>query len=211
MNTSQREHRLYERLSPRLPAYDYTEPGAYFVTVCTQKRRCLFGEVIEGRMALSRVGEVVERCWMAIPEHFQCARIHLHQVMPNHVHGIIEVNHVGAQHAAPLHKGVRRPAPGSLGAIVRSFKSAVTKAVHEEGVVLNCRLWQRSFYDRIIRDDREQFFIEQYISLNPMIWHFDRNNTGARRWTPDALRKELSQHPGLDEYTIERLVEQSAW
>jgi len=91
-------------------------------------------------------------------DHFPHVRMHAFQVRPNHVDGIIEIVHVGAQHAAPLHLRGGRPTTGSLGAIVRSFKSAVTKMAHDQGIAPNHHPWQRGFYDHIIRADTEHFF-----------------------------------------------------
>ena len=79
------------RRSDRLKGFDYSEPGGYFVTMCTKNRECIFGDVLEGNMRLSEVGKIVERCWNAIPDHFQNVCVDTHQVMPNHVHGIVEI------------------------------------------------------------------------------------------------------------------------
>ena len=99
--------------------------------------------------------------------------------------------------------------PGSLGAIIRSFKSAATKRTHDLRILNERRLWQRSYYDHIIRDDKEHFLVEQYITLNPLMWYLDRNNPSAQRMTVDQMRRELLRNHGLDEYTVERILEQS--
>ncbi len=79
----------HHRRSIRLKGYDYTQPGAYFITICTQNRECLFGEVVDGRMVLNELGQVARECWLAIPDHFPHSRLDEFVIMPNHVHGII--------------------------------------------------------------------------------------------------------------------------
>ena len=135
------------RRSIRLKGYDYTSPGAYFVTVCTYKRECIFD--------VQELRDVVEETWLQIPFHVPNARTDEFVIMPNHVHGILWIlkTQVGAQPAAPL-PGItaRRPAvtPGSLAAIVRSFKSAVTKRVNEVRPTSGAPVWQRNYYERVI-------------------------------------------------------------
>ncbi|MFN0157615.1 MAG: transposase, partial [Bacteroidota bacterium] len=93
------------RNSLRLKGFDYSEPGGYFVTICTYERRCVLGEVADGRMILSDEGKAVENAWKQIPDHFENTKLDVFQIMPNHVHGIIEIkepNHVGARHVVPL-------------------------------------------------------------------------------------------------------------
>ena len=196
--TSQDCRDVKERRSPRLRGFDYSEPGEYFVTVCTAERACILGEVVDGTMVLSDNGKTVNQCWREIPDHSPHVRADVCQIMPNHLHGIIEIVPVGASRpggTAPLHTPSDQPMPGSLGAIIRSFKSAATKS---------------SYYDHIIRDDKEHFLIEQYITLNPLMWYLDRNNPSAQRMTVDQMRRELLRNHGLDEYTVERILEQSA-
>ncbi len=94
----------HHRRSIRLKGYDYTQAGAYFITIVTKDRACLFGEVVEDDMRLSPMGIIVQECWLAIPDHFPHAVLDEFVVMPNHVHGIIVLNEtekVGARHAVP--------------------------------------------------------------------------------------------------------------
>ncbi|MDX1995413.1 MAG: transposase [bacterium] len=183
----------FTRGSIRLADYDYAQNGAYFVTLCTNQREHLFGEVLEGVMRLSEFGQVVAECWDAIPNHFPHVECDAFVVMPNHLHGIIVIVDaprtvkstsnvpVGAQHAAPLQPTNRsnsRPnvAPGSLGAIVRSFKSAATKSINRLRQVKGAPVWQRNYYEHIIRNDRELDAFRDYILSNPAQWEFDRDN-----------------------------------
>jgi REP element-mobilizing transposase RayT len=129
----------HHRGSIRLSGHDYRSPGAYFVTLCVQGGECLLGEVVDGEMRLSEWGKIAWNCWQAIPEHFPHVELDGWVVMPNHVHGIIAITDpvVEAQHAAPLqgrtprHSPRTNVQPGSLRAIVRSFKSAATRRINE--------------------------------------------------------------------------------
>jgi putative transposase len=218
----------HHRRSIRLPGYDYAQEGAYFVTIVTAQRQCLFGDVVEVAVRLSPLGMVAAACWQAIPQHFPGVEIDVWVIMPNHVHGIIvlpgsaavdggSVAHtsasvsvgaqrvranrvgapVGAQHAAPLPPiapgpaiatppvvptpDVPRVAPGSLGAIVRSFKSAVTKQAREMAWMPDVPLWQRNYYEHIVRNERQLERLRRYIDENPGRWQLDHENPARTR------------------------------
>ena len=115
------------RNSLRLKGYDYTQPGEYFVTICTRRGRYIFGEVIDGRMAMSESGKIVEATWKQIPDHFKNTKCSVFQVMPNHVHGIVTIKDwVGARHVVPVQafkEEFGRPRSGTLSTIIRSFKA----------------------------------------------------------------------------------------
>jgi putative transposase len=141
----------HHRRSIRIQGFDYGYPGAYFITIVTYQRDRIFGNIVDGKMRLNALGAITGECWRAIPEHFPNVDLGTYVIMPNHVHGIIVINEnrmatdsspsVGAQHAAPLPQ-IPNIKPGSLGAIVRSFKSAVTRRVGRE---LNTTgIWQRN-------------------------------------------------------------------
>jgi REP-associated tyrosine transposase len=161
------------RKSIRLTGYNYTQAGGYFVTIVTFQRECLFGEIASGEVRLNALGRIVTECWHAIPEHFPNAEVDAFVVMPNHVHGIVFLagaTHVGALHATPLQIPHGPPA-GSLGTIVRSFKSAV---VRRAGIELNSgNVWQRNYYEHIIRNQVEHERIAMYILENPSNWEQD--------------------------------------
>ena len=192
-----------DRRSLRLKDYDYAATGAYFVTVCTQNRACLFGEVVNDAMQVNEYGDIVLRYWEKIPDHFANVELDAFVVMPNHVHGIIvltdgehaapatpvvSVVPVGAQHAAPLPAPLppRRPRrnvqPGSLGAIVRSFKSAVTQrinAARRHGTACcapTSPVWQRNYYEHVIRNEESLHRLREYIQNNPARWADDEEN-----------------------------------
>ncbi|MCX8051233.1 MAG: transposase [Chlorobi bacterium] len=172
------------RRSIRLKGYDYTQPGAYFITIVTQDRTCLFGEVVDGEMRLNALGEIVRACWLGIPGHFPHAALDAFMVMPNHVHGIIVIaDYVGARHAVPLHtvplrqrERFGKPVAGSIPTIIRSFKSIVTKRINEHRKTPGVPVWQRNYYEHIIRSDESLNRIRQYIVENPLRWAFDLEN-----------------------------------
>jgi len=184
------EHVAREKLHPghhsiRVKEYDYSAAGFYFVTICASERKCILGSYQEGQLELSGLGGIAQECWLAIPRHFATARVHEFVIMPNHLHGIIEIVAVGAQHAAPLLGGelnARSPAfvkPGSLGAMVRSFKAAVTRRSGRE-LGCNGEVWQRNYFERVLRDGKEIADAGRYILENPMMWELDEENPFKR-------------------------------
>jgi putative transposase len=185
------------RRSIRLKEYDYTSPGWYYITICTHNRECLFGEVIKGKMVLSPIGKTVQEYWLQIPNHLPNIELDEYVIMPNHIHGIIIINDKnvnnrrGVRSNAPTNPNITinpdnyfsqiSPKSGSLSTIIRSYKSAVTKRVNELHNTAGAKLWQRGYYDRIIRNDWELYEIRKYIINNPLKWHLDNEN-------PDNLK-----------------------
>ncbi len=163
--------------SIRLKGYAYTSAGLYFITICAQQRRCIFGRIVEARAVLSPTGLIVRECWVSIPSHFAQARLHDFVIMPNHLHGILEICAVpGRSIAAPLQGNVVGTVqPGSLGAIVRSFKSAAARQVRE-GLKSSEPLWQRNYFEAIVHDGEQLSKAVRYILENPARWEWDREN-----------------------------------
>jgi putative transposase len=162
--------------SIRLRGYDYSSEGLYFVTICSHQKRCVFGRIVEARAALSQAGLILRECWVAIPSHFARTRLHEFVIMPNHLHGIVEIcAKLGRSNAAPLRAPVTSVKAGSLGAIVRSFKAAATKRAHEQ---LNWTgpLWRRNYFEAIVHDGEEPSAATRYILENPARWEWDREN-----------------------------------
>src|SRR5229473_40401 len=131
------EEKKFDRRSIRLRGADYSEPGAYFITICAAQRRNIFGNIDGGRVVLSPLGEIVRACWIEIPEHFARASAEQFVVMPNHLHGIIGLT-VGARYIVPLDRAARmpekfqKPAKGSIPTIIRTFKAAVARRARKE-------------------------------------------------------------------------------
>ena len=171
-------HSTRKRKSIRLRGWDYTKTGAYFITICTHQREPIFGEVIDRRMKMNDWGSVVVAEWRQTERLRNNVTLDEFIVMPNHVHGIIWITHdantnVGAQRAAPLPD--INVTPKSLGAIVRSFKSAITRTINQMRQTPNGKIWQRNYYDRIVRDDEELNTIRHYIRQNPARWSLDQD------------------------------------
>ncbi len=205
------EHR--RRRSIRLPGWDYSTPGAYFVTICIEGRECILGEVRDGAMILSPYGQVVEEHWRRLPRFFPRIELDAFVVMPNHVHGVIVIKdaaaspeHVSASDAAtsapapsppvalpcvsPLRcgKGVTAgdgrtvcgTQPGSLGAIVQSFKSITARRINRMCRAPGAHVWQVNYYEHIVRDQGELERTRRYIVTNPERWGEDEENPLAR-------------------------------
>jgi REP element-mobilizing transposase RayT len=175
------------RHSVRLKGYDYSQSGAYFVTICAQGRECLFGEVVDGGMRLNQVGLLVESSWHTLPRHFGGIILDECVVMPNHFHGIIQiVNPVGAQFIAPgfiipefpglpSPSGAMNRAP-TVGVIVRGFKARCTHAINQHRNTPGKPVWQRNYYERVIRNEAELAETREYIANNPRRWDLDKEN-----------------------------------
>lgn len=179
-----------EKLHPghhsiRLKEYDYSAAGFYFVTICASERKCILGSFREDHIELNKLGETARECWLAIPRHFARVKLHEFMIMPNHVHGIVEIVVVGALHAAPLlgtDSDARNPAfvkPGSLGVMIRSYKAAVTRDARRE-LGWKGEVWQRNYFERVLRDGKEIADAGRYIAENPRMWELDRENPFRR-------------------------------
>jgi len=162
------------RRSIRLKGYDYSQPGAYFITICTQDRACLFGDVMGGEMRLNEYGHIVWRCLEEIPLHFPHAELDAFVVMPNHVHGIVILTVQNGVFGKMEQFG--KPVPGSIPTIVRSFKSATTRHINALRGTPGAPVWQRNYYEHIIRNEESLNRIREYIVTNPMRWALDREN-----------------------------------
>jgi len=181
------------RRSVRLQGYDYSQAGAYFITICARNRHCLFGAITEGVMVLNDAGRAAADCWLQIPDHFLNIELDEWVVMPNHIHGIVIIvgaNHeliVRANNYSPLHPtGTTR----TIGSMVRGFKIGVTKWYRQRSV--SSTIWQRNYWDHIIRNESELNRIQQYILDNPMKWEQDSlhipSAVGANNHSPFPTR-----------------------
>ena len=179
-------HSSPHRKKLRIPNFDYSQPGAYFVTIVTQDRKTLFGQIVDGEMVTNDIGKMVEEVWIAIPNHFPNVELGKFVIMPNHIHGIISItagathavpfigsDNVGATHASPLPRVSKGPVPGSVAAIIGSFKSAASKKYRKSANNPGGNLWQRNYYEHIIRNEQDYQAIYDYILANPMNWEKD--------------------------------------
>lgn len=175
---------LPRRRSVRLQSYDYRQQGVYFITVCSHDRQPLFGSIVDGKMVSSAFGMTVSDCWTSIPAHFQGTILDEFVVMPNHVHGLIAIADLGAGEAclAPTvtpsgsgHTKLRQKRP-TLGTIVGSFKAATTKRINDLRGTPGVAVWQRNYYEHIVRNDGDLEAIREYIIANPRNWSKDELN-----------------------------------
>ena len=167
----------HARRSIRLRGYDYAQAGAYFVTICTHNHACLFGDVAEGEMLVNEAGRIVRDEWLrtgtlrshvrVLPQEFV--------VMPNHAHGIVRLSERDVSVVAPI-ADLAGPRRHSLGAILAGFKAASTKRVNIQRAMPGSPVWQRGYYEHIIRNDESLDDIRRYIAENPARWAFDREN-----------------------------------
>ena len=170
---------LHCRRSIRLPGYDYAEDGAYFVTVVTHEREMLLGDVVDGEMRLNATGRLVMEAWRWLAFQYPYVELDTHVIMPNHLHGIIVItgrqsmgNETGDSGIAPA---PRKP----LGRLVGAFKTVTTRQVNLVRSTPGRPLWQRNYYERVIRDEKELSLTREYIVNNPMQWELDAENPVA--------------------------------
>ena len=160
---------IHHRRSIRLQEFDYSFVGAYFVTICAWNRECLFGDVADGEMRLNDLGRVVESVWLALPEHYAGIQLNVNVIMPNHFHGIVNIVGAGLK-PAPTGK------QHGLSEIVRGFKTFSSRRINEIRNNPGCPVWQRNYYERVIRNDIELSLAREYIVNNPLKWDTDDNN-----------------------------------
>ena len=175
---SQKHHRR----SIRVPDYNYSQPGAYFITIVTWRRECLFGEIKDGEMKLNKAGQIVWNVWNSLPARYPQIGLGAAVVMPNHFHGIIEIHNpvgvipVRAIHELPLREQRltrrRMTIPLAVGYFKMNSAKRVNKILNSEGIPV----WQRNYYEHIIRDDEDHNRIHLYIESNVDNWVKDEEN-----------------------------------
>jgi putative transposase len=189
------DQKIHHRRSIRLKEYDYASPGGYFITIVAWHRECLFGEIVNGDVRLNKYGEIIETCWQEITNHFQNVELGAFVVMPNHVHGIIFIVERRGTVSVPMENDenrisannnfigktsggetppLRRP---TLGQIMAYFKYQSTKQMNvlsNTGVIE--KLWQRNYYEHIIRDEQDLQNKTEYIQANSLLWEQDDEN-----------------------------------
>jgi putative transposase len=169
----------HRRRSIRLKHYDYTQAGFYFITLCVQNKESLFGEIIEDQMILNSAGAMIEAQWLALQHRFPNIQLQEYIVMPNHFHAIIEVggnaNNGQPQGIAPTALNVNK----SIGDMIGAFKSITTveyirgiKTHHWQS--FDDKLWQRNYWEHVIRNEQSLNDIAQYIINNPENWEMDK-------------------------------------
>jgi REP element-mobilizing transposase RayT len=162
----------------RLLGYDYSQPGRYFITVCALEKACIFGEVHDGYFDPSPAGNIVRECWYELPAHY--ADVHLDEfvIMPNHIHGIIIFSRpVGAK----LKPGVEVSLSRTVSEVVRGFKTFSARRINEMTGATGKPIWQRGYFEHIVRTNKGMAAIRQYIRDNPGAWEKDPENYASPR------------------------------
>lgn len=170
---------FFDRRSIRLKYYDYSQQGAYFLTICTQYRQCLWGEIKHDQILLNNLGAIVLQCWLEIPLHFPSVELDVFVIMPNHLHGILWIQESVNQEEQ--YNKFQKVVKGSIPSIVRSFKAAVTRKINQicqhKGTSL---IWQRNYYEKIIKDEEMLNNVREYIINNPHNWEKDSEYSSSK-------------------------------
>jgi REP element-mobilizing transposase RayT len=179
---------IHHRRSVRLKNYDYSQAGAYFLTLCTHNRECLFGQIQDGEMYENAYAKIVREEWVRSANIRQEIILDVFVIMPNHFHAIVSIPAVGATGRSPgnppifrYHRATGRsplrphgPKSKSIGALVAGFKSVVTKRINEIRHTPSLKIWQRNYYEHIIRNEESFCEIAEYIVNNPVKWTEDK-------------------------------------
>ena len=199
----------YRTQTVRLKNYNYAQNGSYFVTICTKNRENFFGKIVDGKMIVNNLGNFAKKCWQEIVLHYPQVQLGEFVVMPNHVHGIIiidddcgdnknainrrgAINHRGAINRASAGgiTGQKNPMlnPNCLGAIIRAFKSRATQKIRLIDPQFS---WQSNYHEHIIRNEKSEQRISEYIIENPQNWNTDKNYFFRKQTNNQKSRKKL--------------------
>lgn len=162
----------HHRRSIRLPGYDYNQPGAYFVTICTWQKTILFGDIFDGEMKHTSFGKIALRELERLPQRFSHILLDCFTVMPNHIHMIVMISSNNMSQVS-LTEQFGRPVSGSIPTIVRSYKSAVTSQIKMRRDSPKSPIWQPNYYEHVIQNETEWGQIRMYIENNPNEWESD--------------------------------------
>ena len=175
----------HHRCSIRLREYDYAQAGAYFITIVSHARAMLFGEIAGGETRLNEFGKIVERAWADLPEHYLNVQCDAFVVMPNHIHGIIVLGE-------PIVGAGLKPAPTrhALPEVVRALKTFSARRINEMRHLPGAPVWQRNYYEHVVRNDGELLRVREYIFNNPLEWTNDRENPSRSEYLKPARAME---------------------
>lgn len=177
--------KTYHRKSIRLKEYDYANANWYYVTICTLNKEHIFGEVLNNKVVLSNSGKIVKEEWLRTKEIRKNIDLDYYVIMPNHFHGIIimtynmnenvseeNIKSRDTMHRVPTNRTFGTAIPNTLSTIIGAFKASVTKRIHRLSNN-NIHIWQRNYYEHIIRNEDDLYRIRQYIEQNPLKWQLD--------------------------------------
>ena len=158
------------RRSIRLQNYDYAQAGAYFVTICTQHRACVLGDVVDGQMQLSELGQIAAEGWQWLAQQYDEVQLDEWVIMPNHLHGILVLSDDDGRGGSRAAQGLpRKP----LGQLVGAFKTVTTKRINALCSTPAALFWQRNYHEHVIRNELDLMRLREYVTNNPMQWVLD--------------------------------------
>ncbi|AFZ35144.1 hypothetical protein Sta7437_1577 [Stanieria cyanosphaera PCC 7437] len=169
------------RKSLRLPKYDYSANGAYFITICIKNRECLLGKVHDSQVILNEFGQIITNIWSSLSTRYEQIELDEFVVMPNHIHGIIIINSLETIHELSLQKSsaelsIKERRRMLLPKAIGYFKMNSAKQINQIRQAVRVSLWQSNYYEHIIRDETALNIIRTYIINNPLNWHQDLEN-----------------------------------
>jgi REP element-mobilizing transposase RayT len=172
----------HHRRSIRLKGYDYSQAGAYFVTICIENRACLLGQVAGGAVELNECGQVAHACWQWLREQYEWVDLDAFVVMPNHLHGIVVIRALdaGGSRTAPT-VGAGGAGNKGLGRLIGAFKTVSTRRINEHRGTPGQSVWQRNYYEHVIRNEAASHRLRDYIAGNPARWNDDPENPAVSR------------------------------
>jgi len=163
------------RRSIRLPCFDYAQPGAYFLTICAFDRKSIFGHMSGNVVELFALGQCVNAAWLELPRRFAHVELGTYVIMPNHLHALLLLHRQEAR-GGSTREAFQKPVRGSLPTIIRSFKGTASVRIKEAGIRLAHPVWQRNYFERVVRNGKEFTAAMRYILENPVRWRFDHEN-----------------------------------
>ena len=193
---------LPSRKSIRLSGYDYSQSGMYFITICSHGKLPIFGNIIAKILLLSEIGKIVNKEWQKTATIRRNIELDDYVIMPNHLHGIITIINDkgrGTVHRAPTHEIFGKPTTNSIPTIIRSFKATTTKQINILRNSPGSKVWQRGYYEHVIRNEEALERIRDYIVTNPENWSSDIDN-------PDQSGKDFFK-AWLDQYNIAKPID----
>jgi len=177
---------IHHRQAIRLKNYDYSQSGAYFITICTKQKQCIFGDIKNGQMRFNALGAIADKYWQEIPQHFPNIALDVYTIMPNHLHEILWI--IESSENGNKNRKFGDIVVGSISSVVRSYKAIVSKKInqicHKKGLSV---VWQSRYHEKIIRDEKVLVNIRSYIMNNPLNWDMDEENPQIDEYQPDIL------------------------
>ena len=171
---------IYRRRSIRIKDFDYTQPGSYFITICTCHKNLIFGEINQGEVVLSKLGEIARKEIERLPHRFSSIAMDGFVVMPNHIHILITISADAIARIHSSNEAFELPVSGSIPTIVRSYKAAVTQRILALRDSPVSEVWHRNYYERVVRNEKEREKIFLYIIANPAQWNSDEENPAGK-------------------------------